>query len=167
MLGTGPKPGERRGASPPVENFSSPLEKCGRSLKISDIVQKIWAPLETLRPSWGPKLVTGLVGSWYLLTTAGGLFAFRLTARICPWHDLPSPHRKLSSLSAQGYVLEYHFSALQPADQNAFASSLSRPVLVTCAAYVGAVRSPAKVRQYHVTWLWWGRRPYTPGGPRR
>jgi len=28
-----------------------------------DIVQKIWAPQKTLRPSWCPKLVTGLVGN--------------------------------------------------------------------------------------------------------
>ena len=42
----------------PLENFSPPLEKCvGYSLKISDIVQKIWAPLRKLFappgvPSW-------------------------------------------------------------------------------------------------------------------
>jgi len=47
-----------RGAKPPLENFSPPLEKCvGHSFKILDIVQKIWAPLGKLFdppgvPSW-------------------------------------------------------------------------------------------------------------------
>jgi len=46
------------GASPPTENFSTPLEKCiGHRLKLLDIVQKIWAPLRKLfaplgDPSW-------------------------------------------------------------------------------------------------------------------
>ena len=38
-----------QGATPPLENFSLPLEKCvGHSLKLLDIVQKIWAPLGKL-----------------------------------------------------------------------------------------------------------------------
>ena len=46
------------GAKPPLEHFSPPLEKCvGYSLKLLDIVQKIWAPLRKLFappgvPSW-------------------------------------------------------------------------------------------------------------------
>jgi len=60
------------GAKPLQENFLPPLEKCvGYSLKLLDIVQKIWAPLKknwgpsqkTLRPSWCPKPVTGLLSS--------------------------------------------------------------------------------------------------------
>ena len=48
---------ERWGRNPP-EKFSPPLEKCvGRSLKLLDTVQKIWAPLRKLFatsgvPSW-------------------------------------------------------------------------------------------------------------------
>ena len=55
----------RRGAKPPLENFSppsrayeGPLEKCvGYSLKLLDTVQKIWTPLSKLFappgvPSW-------------------------------------------------------------------------------------------------------------------
>jgi len=38
-------------ASPPLENFSAPLEKCvGYSLKLLDIVQKIWALSENSSP---------------------------------------------------------------------------------------------------------------------
>jgi len=46
------------GGEAPLENFSPLLEKCvGRSLKLLDIVQKIWAPLRKLFarpgvPSW-------------------------------------------------------------------------------------------------------------------
>jgi len=44
--------------NPPLENFSALLEKCvGKSLKLLDIVQKIWVPLRKLFtspsvPSW-------------------------------------------------------------------------------------------------------------------
>ena len=48
-------------AKSPLQTFSPPLEKCvGYSLKILYIVQKIWAPLRKLCPSWCLKLVTGL-----------------------------------------------------------------------------------------------------------
>jgi len=53
-----PITGGRRGAKPPLGNFSPSLEKCaGHSLKILDIVQKILAPLGKLFalpgvPSW-------------------------------------------------------------------------------------------------------------------
>jgi len=52
-----------QGGEPTLENFSSPLEKyVGYSLKILDIVQKNFGPSQkTLRPSWCPKLVTGLI----------------------------------------------------------------------------------------------------------
>jgi len=46
------------GAKPPLEIFSSPLEKClGLNLKLLDIIQKIWVPLRKLFaflgvPSW-------------------------------------------------------------------------------------------------------------------
>ena len=46
------------GASPPLENFSLPLEKrVGHRLKLLDIVEKIWAPPRKLFappgvPSW-------------------------------------------------------------------------------------------------------------------
>jgi len=37
------------GRSLPIENVSPPLEKCvGHSLKLLDMVQKIWAPLGKL-----------------------------------------------------------------------------------------------------------------------
>jgi len=47
-----------QGGEAPLENFSPSLEKCvGHSLKLLDIVQKIWAPLGKLFappgvPSW-------------------------------------------------------------------------------------------------------------------
>jgi len=50
--------GECRGAKPPLKIFLHPLEKCvGHSLKILNIVQKIWASLRKLFippsvPSW-------------------------------------------------------------------------------------------------------------------
>jgi len=51
-----------QGAKPPLEKFSLPLEKCvGHSLKMLDIVQKFGPSQKTLRPSWCPKLVTGMV----------------------------------------------------------------------------------------------------------
>jgi len=57
------------GGKPPRENFSPPLEKCvGHNLKILDIVQKNLAPQKTLRPSWCPKLATGLVISSFTVT---------------------------------------------------------------------------------------------------
>jgi len=40
-----------QGAKPPLEKFSLPLEKCvGHSLKMLDIVQKIWALSENSSP---------------------------------------------------------------------------------------------------------------------
>jgi len=50
-----------RGAQPPQKNFRPLWKNVGRRLKLLDIVQKIWAPLRTLRPSCCPKLVTGLI----------------------------------------------------------------------------------------------------------
>ena len=50
--------GGAQGGEVPLENFSPLLEKCvGRSLKLLDILQKIWAPLRKLFarpgvPSW-------------------------------------------------------------------------------------------------------------------
>jgi len=54
--------GAGRGRSPP-KKFFVPLEKCvGYSLKILDTAKKKLGPSQkTLRPSWCPKLVTGLV----------------------------------------------------------------------------------------------------------
>jgi len=47
--------GGRRGAKPTLENVSLPLEKCvGHSSK------NLGTSRKTLRPSWCPKLVTGL-----------------------------------------------------------------------------------------------------------
>jgi len=54
--------GRRRGEAP-LENFSPPLEKCvGYILKILDIVQNIWAPLQACRQdlaAGGPKTRRG------------------------------------------------------------------------------------------------------------
>jgi len=55
------KQGDARGVTPP-RKISPTLEKCvGYSLKLLDIVQKIWAPQKTLCPYWCPTLVTGLL----------------------------------------------------------------------------------------------------------
>ena len=53
-----------QGGEAPLENFSPPLEKCfGRSLKILDIVKKMWAPvgklfappgIQSWSRAWGP-----------------------------------------------------------------------------------------------------------------
>jgi len=50
------------GANPPAKVFSH-LEKCvGRSLKLLNIIEKVWAPIRKLfAPPWCPKVVTGLV----------------------------------------------------------------------------------------------------------
>ena len=46
--------GGRRGAMSPLEKILTPLERCvGRSLKILDIVQKIWASLGKFFASHG------------------------------------------------------------------------------------------------------------------
>jgi len=58
----------------PLEKFSPPLEICvGYSLKLLDIVQKIWATQKTVRPSWCPKLVTGLMRSANFLLVCSSL----------------------------------------------------------------------------------------------
>jgi len=51
-----------QGGRIPPRYFSPHLEKCvGHRLKLLDIVQKCWAPLRKLRPSWCPKLVTSMI----------------------------------------------------------------------------------------------------------
>jgi len=64
------------GAKPPLENFSPSLEKCvGHRLKLLDIVQNIWAPLNKLfappgvprRPTVSSKRTSvSLYDSWLL-----------------------------------------------------------------------------------------------------
>ena len=47
----------------------------GHSLKLLDIVHKMWALSENFRPSWCPKLVTGLVFAvWCKVVSRAGLF---------------------------------------------------------------------------------------------
>jgi len=53
----------RRGGETPPRNFFAPLEKCVEySLKILDIVQKIWAPLRKL---FAPPGVSSWLRAWF------------------------------------------------------------------------------------------------------
>ena len=76
-------PGYAYGLKPPLENFSTPMEKfVGYSIKLLDVIGSL---SENFSSSWYPKLVTGLVvrlQGWgtYLLSCAAWIVHYRLRA---------------------------------------------------------------------------------------
>jgi len=78
--------GAQRGESPPRKSFV-PLGKCvGHSLKLSDIVQNMWAPLGKL---FAPPGVPSWLGAWLLvivLVTNQACFHFLVCAPMFAVH---------------------------------------------------------------------------------